>query len=123
MTLMEAMHRADALKPNSYSNEEKIRWISILDGLIKKKIFDTHEGGEDVVYDGYETETPLTTELLVPAPYDDIYVHWLMMQIDLTNGEYARYNNSAKVYNSAYQDFANYYNRTHMPLGKTLKYI
>lgn len=123
MTLMEAMHRADALKPNSYTTEEKIKWLSILDGLIKEKLIDTHEGGEGVVFNGYEADTPLTTELLVPAPYDDIYVHWLTMHIDLTNGEYARYNNSAMVYNEAYQDFANYYNRTHMPLGKTMKYF
>jgi hypothetical protein len=123
MTLMEAMHRADALKPNTYSNPEKIRWLSILDGIIKEKIIDTHEGGENVVFNGYQEDSPLTTELLVPAPYDDIYVHWLAMQIDLTNGEYARYNNSAMVYNEAYQDFANYYNRTHMPLGKTMKYF
>ena len=123
MTLMEAMHRADALKPNSYSSAEKIKWLSILDGLVKKKIIDTHEGGEDVTFNGYEEDSDLTTELLVPAPYDDIYVHWLTMQIDLNNGEYARYNNSAMVYNSAYQDFANHYNRTHMPLGKKLKFF
>lgn len=123
MTLMEAMHRADALKPNTYSNPEKIRWLSILDGIIKEKIIDTHEGGENVVFNGYQEDSPLTTELLVPAPYDDIYVHWLTMQIDLTNGEYARYNNSALVYNYSYQDFANYYNRTHMPLGKKLKFF
>jgi hypothetical protein len=123
MTLMAAMHRADALKPNSYSNEEKIKWLSILDGLIKTKIIDTHEGGEDVVFNGYEDDSDLTTELLVPAPYDDIYIHWLTMQIDLTNGEYARYNNSAMVYNNSYHEFADYYNRTHMPLGKNMKYF
>ena len=123
MTLMEAMHRADALKPNSYSNAEKIKWISMLDGLIKEKIVDTHEGGENVVFNGYEEDCDLTTVLLVPAPYDEIYIHWLAMQIDLTNGEFARYNNSKTVYNFAYQDFANYWNRTHMPLGKTLKYF
>ena len=116
------MHRTDALKPNSYSNEEKIKWLSILDGIIKKEIIDTHEGGEGVVYNGYEGDSDLTTELLVPAPYDDIYVHWLTMQIDLTNGEYAKYNNSASVYNSAYHAFATYYNRTHMPVGKKIRF-
>ena len=123
MTLMEAMHRADALKPNSYSNAEKIKWLSILDGLVKTKIIDTHEGGEDVVFNGYEENADLTTVLLVPPPFDDIYVHWLSMQIDLTNGEYARYNNSAAVFNTAYNDYALHYNRTHMPLGKKMKYF
>ena len=123
MTLMEAMHRADALKPNTYSNEEKIKWLSILDGLIKTKLIDTHEGGEDVVFNGYEADTPLTTELLVPAPYDDIYVHWLTMHIDLTNGEYARYNNNIVRFNDTLSAYTNYYNRTHMPKGKSIKYF
>ena len=123
MTIMEALHRADSLKPNNYSNPEKIKWLSILDGIIKTEIIDTHEGGEDVVFNGYEEDVTLTTELLVPAPYDDIYIQWLAMQIDLTNGEYAKYNNSASVYNNTYHSYATYYNRTHMPKGKTMKYF
>jgi hypothetical protein len=123
MTIMDALFRTDALKPNSYANPEKIRWLSILDGMIKKEIIDTHEGGEDVVFNGYEEDVDLTTELLVPAPYDDIYIHWLTMHIDYTNGEYGKYQNSMSVYNTAYTAFANYYNRTHMPKGSKLKFF
>jgi hypothetical protein len=123
MTIMDALYRIDELKPNSYSQPEKIKWLSSLDGVIKSEIIDTHEGGEDVVFKGYTEDADLTTVLLVPAPYDDIYLRWLEAQIDYTNGEYGKYNNSIAMYNTAYTAFANYYNRTHMPKGKKFKFF
>ena len=123
MTIMEALHRADALKPSTYTNAERIKWLSILDGIIKTEIIDTHEGGEDVVFEGYEEDVELTKELLVPAPYDDIYIHWLEAQVDYTNGEYGKYQNSKAMYNTSYDAYKNYYNRTHMPKGKKFKFF
>lgn len=114
MTVMEAINHVDAVKPNGYRQSEKIRWLSYLDGIIKKEIIDTHEGGEKVSFSGY-TDNSLMTELLVPAPYDDIYIKWLEAQIDYANGEYGKYNNSITMYNNAYMAFAKAYNREHLP--------
>lgn len=123
MTLMDAIYRIDTIKPNSYLQEEKIKWLSALDGTIKAEIIDTHEDGEGVVFNGYNENTVLTTALLVPHPYDEIYIRWLESQIDYANGEYGKYNNSMAMYNTAYNAFANYYNRNHMPKGKKLKFF
>lgn len=123
MTIMDALFRIDELKPNGYSQSEKIKWLNTLDGIIKKEIIDTHEGGENIEFEGYNEDSDLNTKLLVLAPYDDIYLRWLEMQIDYANGEYGKYNNSMAVYNTAYTAFANYYNRTHMPIGKKFKFF
>ena len=123
MTIMDALYRIDELKPNSYSQTEKIKWLSSLDGVIKSEIIDTHEGGEDVVFSGYSEETDLTTVLLVPAPYDDIYLRWLEAQMDYSNGEYGKYNNSLVAYNDAYAMYQKHYNRTHMPKGTKFKFF
>ena len=123
MTLLEAINRIDVLKPNGYSQAEKIQWLSTLDGIVKREIIDTHEGGEGIVFNGYTEETSLTTELLVPAPYDDVYLRYLETQIDYANGEYGKYNNSMEAYNTAYSAFQRYYNRTHMPIGKKYKFF
>ena len=123
MTIMEAIYRIDEVKPNSYSQSEKIKWLSSLDGVIKSEIIDTHEGGEDVVFKGYDENSDLAVVLLVPAPYDDIYLRWLETQIDYANGEYGKYNNSIAMYNTAYTAYANHYNRTHMPIGKKFKFF
>ena len=117
MTIMEALNRIDTLKPNTYSNPEKIKWLSILDGMIKTEIIDTHEGGEDVIFEEYAEDGDLTKPLLVPAPYDDIYIHWLSAQIDYTNGEYGKYNNSKLAYNSSLMAFSQHYNGKNKPKG------
>lgn len=123
MTIMDALYRIDEVKPNSYSQAEKMKWLSTLDGVIKSEIIDTHEGGEGVVFNGYDESSDLSTTLLVPAPYDDIYLRWLETQIDYANGEYGKYNNSMAMYNTAYTAYANHYNRTHMPIGKKFKFF
>lgn len=123
MTIIEAINRIDSLKPNNYTQEDKIAWLSNLDGIIKIEIIDTHEGSEDVSFNGYTTDTALDTVLLVPFPYDDIYLKWLEAQIDYTNGETARYENSMTAYNAAYDTFQKYYNRTRMPKGKSIKFF
>ena len=123
MTILEAITRIDTLKPNNYTLIDKVRWLSVLDGIIKKEIIDTHEGGDDVVFNGYDEATLQETELLVPAPYDDIYINWLESQIDYANAEYGKYNNSATAYNNAYSAFEKYYNRQHMPIQHKLKFF
>lgn len=123
MTIIEAINKIDSLKPNSYTQEDKIKWLSILDGIIKKEIIDTHEGSEGVIFEGYEPDTEVTTELLVPSPYDDVYVKWLEAQIDYANGDTNKYNNSMAMYNTAYSSFERYYNRTHMHKATNIKYF
>lgn len=123
MTIMDAINRIDNLKPNRYDQGEKIRWLSSLDERVKKEIIDTHDGFEDVVHDKYTEETSLTTMLLVPSPYDDVYLYWLEAQIDYWNGEYSKYNNSIEMFNTSYTAFANYYNRTHMSKGRKFKFF
>ena len=121
MTINEAIAKHDTLKPNGYSQSEKIGWLSIVDGMIKNNIIDTHEGGEDVTFNGYDNDTPLDTELLVKAPYDELYISWLSSKVDFFNGEYLKYNNNIVRYNDTLTAYANYYNRTHMPKGKKIK--
>ena len=117
MKIYEAIERIDAIKHNTYTDNDKITWLSNLDGLIKKNIIDTHRGAEIVEFSGYTSDTPKDTELLVTAPYDEIYLHWLEAKIDFSNGEYSKYNNAIITYNTYYSDYANYYNRTHEPLS------
>lgn len=115
MTIQEAIDRVDALKPNKYSDEQKKEWMSELDGMIHKELILTHEGEEEKTFDGYNSETPMNTQLLVPYPYCEIYQHYISSQIDLGNAELDKYNNDKTLYNNAYMTYAAYYNRTHMP--------
>ena len=123
MKIIEAINRIDSLKHNTYSQNDKVAWLSRLDSMVKKLIIDTHEGGEDVTFTGYDDSTDLNTELLVPAPFDEMYLRWLEAQIDYHNGEYKKYNNVILMYQAAYDGYANHYNRNHMPKGTAIKYF
>lgn len=124
MTIEKAIDIIDNLKPNQFTDEEKLRWLSILDGRIKTEIIDTHaDASEEEIDTEYNDNTPIVTELLVPYPYDDIYIKWLEAQIDYANGEIAKYNNSFYTFNDAYSAYDNYYNSKHMPKGTKIKFF
>ena len=117
MTLKECIDRVDAVKPNQYGIEQKVAWLSYLDGIIKNDLIDTHEmpdGWEEFEFEAYDPDN-LTKGLLAPAPYDELYVAYIKMRIDEENGETARYNNSASMFNKYYEDFAKAWNKQFMP--------
>lgn len=123
MTINEAITQIDSLKVNTYTPADKIGWLSRADNMIKKNIIDTHEGGEAVQFTGYTEETDPETVLLVPEPYDELYIRYLEAQIDYTNGEYAKYNNSILMFNAAYEAYASYYNRNNMPKSSGTRFL
>ena len=123
MTIIEAINRLDTLNPNSYEQPDKIKWLSTLDGIVKTEIIDTHEGAEAVPFTEYTEETPLDTELLIPAPYDEVYIHFLESRVHYENEEFKKYNNAVLMYNTAFDKYKNYYNRNHMPKGTKLKFF
>ena len=114
MTVQEAISRVDALRPNVMSVAEKVRLLSTLDGRIKNEVIDTHEGGSNETFKPYD-ENDATRELLVSAPYDELYIRYLDMHILLGMGEYDKYNSAAVIYDQAMQDFRAAYNRAHLP--------
>lgn len=123
MTIIEAINRSDALKSNIYPQEDKVDWLSRLDWMIKKQIIDTHQGADGVPFAGYDENTDLHTVLLVPTPYDEIYLRWLEAQIDYHNGEIEKYNVAITMFNTAYEGFERYYNRTHMPIASGSRFV
>lgn len=115
MTITQVMETVDRLRPNQFSNEDKLRWLSELDGVVYREILTQHETAVEP-FAGYGAETQLDeTELLIGWPHDEIYRWYLEMKMDDANGEMVRYNNSAAKYNTYYQAFQNAYNRAHMP--------
>ena len=122
MTIKECIDIVDNAKPNQYGIKEKVMWLSFVDETIINDVLKTHEG-YDGRYDNFEgyTEDKLSVPLIVPSPYDRLYPQYIKMMIDSENGETARYNNSAALYNTYLNEYKKYYNKTHMPLNATQK--
>ena len=122
MKLLEAINQVDSSLGNTYGRKEKIGWLSQLDLRVKTQIIDTREGAEDVTFNGYDENADQDTVLLVPAPFDEIYLRWLESQIHYRNQEEDRCNNATDAFNALWAEFRNYYNRQHMPLGTRLRF-
>lgn len=114
MTIQEIIDKVDVLKPNPYGTGEKLDWLSDLDGRVMREVLLRHEHeGELPEFVRYSS---VSDELLVDDVYSDVYVYYLMAQMDFYNGEFGRYNNASAAFNQAYSDFARNYHGKHAPL-------
>ena len=118
MKLIEAIQKTKDLKPSTYDQAHMVEWLSRLDSMVMRHVIGAHEGGEGITFNGYNAETDLETELLVPSPYDEVYLRWLEAQIDYYNGEYGRYNNSMLAFDAVWNNFINDYRKTHVPKAR-----
>lgn len=116
MTINNAVRLADELWPNAYPASVKVAWLSELDGRVFAELVSRHEGAPES-FAPY-TDQQQDRELLIPYPFaQEVYVCFLRARIDRENGETDSYNRSAEHFNEAMQSFADYYNRTHLPLS------
>ena len=120
MTIREAIARLDSSLANVCTQTEKIAWMSQLDARVKVLIIDTHEGADNVHFDGYTENTDMDTALLVPPPFDEMYLRWMEAQVHYVNQEEDRCNNASDAFQELWEDFWRDYNRKHMPLGQKL---
>lgn len=123
MTILQAIEGIDELMHNTYSQEQKVAWLSRLDSMVKEQLMDTHEHPRSVIFTGYTPDTPLDTVLLIPEPYDEAYLRWLEAQIHYHNGEYGKYNQAMQQHKAVFSAYVNRYNATHMPLGQKFRYF
>ncbi|MBE5803317.1 MAG: hypothetical protein E7316_02280 [Clostridiales bacterium] len=122
MTTLEVLKRVERDRPGESTREEMLRWLSQLDSKWYEQMILTHEGSEDV-----ERPEPydegVEAELLIPAPYDEVYIHHLYSKIDYRLGEIDRYNNSAMLFNEEWQEARKAYHRAHKPLRTVIDHV
>lgn len=125
MTIRQLFNRVAQLKPHAYADAELIEWLTRLEGRIFGEIILTHDNPGLIDFEGYTTadiEDP-DKHLIVPQPHDELYLWWIMSQIDLHNLEYAKYNNSAQQFNNYYVEFERFWNYNYHPLPKATHFL
>ncbi len=108
MTLAEVIENFDSERTNNVSIITKKRWISQLDLKIWGEILKPRGDNQ---YIGYGKEIPLEAEVKAPSEYAEIYTLYMNMKLDYMNGEIARYNNSAMLFNRMYKEMHDFINR------------
>lgn len=92
----------DILEPNQYGVDQKLRWLSLLDGQIYEELLNAYEPGRESPGEYVTGEE----ELLAPMPYaEGIYCRYLQAMIAAENFESAKYNQQIVLYNGAFQQY------------------
>jgi hypothetical protein len=117
LKISEAISKATESVSNTLDRRVFIDWLSRLDWQIKTEILDNYT--DEIEYNGYEEDTDENTELLISAPYDELYIRYLEAQIHRYYEDINKYNNCIAEYNAIYNKFRAQYNRTHKHKGAT----
>lgn len=113
MTIQQAIDRARLQADTELPDSELTRWLSLLDGQLYNEVVSHYAGNEGGEAPSYDEDTDPETELMVPAPYDDLYVYHLVMRIHLAHGDLDRYNAAAIMFNNCQKAWQRQYNNTH----------
>ena len=113
-TMNQVIAQLDRVKPNVFTDDDKYRWISTLEGLVAREVM-----GEDTP----ELNLPADAdkELSVPYPYDDLYLLYAGAQAELYSREYEDYNSMAVMFEQRYDQFKAWYIQRHAA-GKALNF-
>ena len=117
MTIKEAIEKADRLRPNSFTVEDKKAWLADFESRIYNEIYSTHKC--DIPFTDVSQMTE-ETKLFVKPPYDELYQLYLCSVVDFFNAEYSRYNNDMIMLNSLYSDYERYFNNNYESAGSTV---
>lgn len=118
MTINEVLDEVDRIaKNNSIDRNQKIKWLDRLDRSIFNDLLQYKKDNIET-FDGYDVDDDEDTELLAVEPYDELYVYYVLAQINLVQQEVKYYNNNIAVYEEKYRNYRNFINRTYRSKGR-----
>lgn len=116
MTAQDAIRWIDEKKHNVFSLEDKLEWLGQVEAMAAELAARYAEKRETACI------LPETV-LMVPAPYDGVYLRWLEAQIDYTNQEYSGYNNAMALFNALWMEYAKSVCREQLRKAGTFRYF
>ena len=114
-TLQQALSRIDAICPNAWDETAKLLWLNECESMIQTRILGT--APEQCIT--YDADTDRSTKLLVPAPFDRLYVYYVIAMCDYAAHETAHYTDSMMLFNAALDEYAKWYQRTNGATAST----
>lgn len=118
MKLTDAISQAVLLTGAAVDQSVMCRWLSELDGQLSLTLYKT----DSIIQYQMPGENEESPVLLVPYPWDGMYIHYLEAMCYYTTGDFGRYQNSMAMFNLGEKRFREWCIRMHYPaLGDTLK--
>lgn len=116
MTAGECVARADLLRPNAVSEQEKLRWCRELEDQLCHEFYPRYAQppAEEEAPQGASQPFEEEEALSGSGPYEEMYVLHVMSKIDLANQETDAYNVDAALARAALDEYRKDYHRTHV---------
>lgn len=99
MTIQNLIDKVQEEKPNTFSTDKLIEFVNEIETDVAEQL--------SIELEEYTSDN-LNDELLVPAPYNRLYVSYLKAQIDYANEEYPSYQLNAEQHVQDFSDFINW---------------
>lgn len=107
MTIESCMHLVDAMMPNRMPEAVKRRFLGEAEGRVMVELL----GRETKDASPFDTATPAATELSAPHPYDQLYWLYVVAMMECVNGNTARYENAATLFNTVFHSYGKFLKR------------
>lgn len=107
MTVNEVLAKVKDRKPNAYSDESLNDWLNECEAMVQRELLLTVP--DEIIQ--YKFPEDRDKELILPKPYDALYVTYIIMMIQYAQEEYTSYNASLAMFNSQYVSAQSYYNK------------
>lgn len=111
-TINKVIERVGRTKPNALAEEDKARILMELDRRIYEEITKADKP-ERVPPKMFPEDGDM--ELVVQAPYDNLYDLYLTAMLEFWMREYDAYNNTVLLFQQAYDEFRARWRREHKP--------
>lgn len=105
MTIRDLLNRIEKEKPNSFTEADLIAFLNEVEAQVADEL--RIKEADVPVYE-YGHDEDLDNILLVPAPYDVLYISYLKAKIDYANEEYDSYTNNQAQHVQDYKDFVDW---------------
>ena len=99
MTVYDAIAKVKDRKPNAYSDESLNDWLNECEAMVQRELFLTVP--DEIVQ--YKFPEDRDKELILPKPYDALYVTYIIMMIQYSQEAWGAYNNSQAMFTAQYQ--------------------
>ena len=119
MKINDVIAQTRALTRGKYEDAQLMEWLSQLDAKIYEDVLMHYEGHPTEPFQPY---TDGESELIIPYVFSEVYKNYLDSKIYYSNGESLRYNAASQFFNEAYEDYKDWYRRTHAPLNTNITF-
>lgn len=107
MTVNECLAKVKDRKPNAYKDESLTDLLNECEAMVQRELLLTVP--DEIVQ--YDFATDMDKELILPRPYDALYVTYIIMMIQYNQEEYMAYNNTNSMFQTQYANAQSYYNK------------